>query len=129
MFRSIQVRKRIFLLLEVALSIAAIYHGAGVFYKIDGSPVLRHMLFACLDLFCVYGFLKGRTYFVFFFSAFTAQQYYAHGKYLMAMWIDQGEIHWISVIVLVLLPVGLICLIVNVLHSSIDGVFTNPDVQ
>jgi hypothetical protein len=129
MLRSIRVRQNIFLLLETALSVAALYHGVGLFYKIDSSPVLRHALFAGLDLFCVYGFLKGRTYFVFFFTAFTVQQYYTHGKYLIEMWINQREIHWISVFVLVLLPVGLICLIADVLQSSVDGIFTNPNVQ
>ncbi len=129
MLRSIQVRRKIFYLLEVALSIAAVYHGVGLFYRIDGSTVLRHALFVGLDLFCVYGFLTVRPYFVFFFTAFTLQQYYTHGRYLIEMWIHQHEIHWISVAVLVLLPAGLICLIADVLQSTVDGVFTNPNVQ
>ena len=129
MFPSVQARKMIFLLLEISLAMAAVYHGVGLFYKIDGSPLIRHAIFVGLDLFCVYGFLKGRKYFVFFFAAFTVQQYYTHGQHLIEMWINQGEIHWISVFVLVLLPLGLICLIAEWLQSFVHGIFTNPNVQ
>jgi hypothetical protein len=111
MIYSIQSRKRVFLLLRISLSIAALYHLTGIFYKVNDATVLRHAVFVALDSFCVYGFFKRPRYFVFCFAAFTLHQYVNHGTYLINVWIGKHEIHWISVFVLALIPAGLVCLI------------------
>lgn len=129
MLCSAQVRIKISLLLGISLAIAALYHVAGLFYNLDDSSVLRHAIFIGLDLFCVYGFLKRPKYFILFFMAFTLQQYYTHGQYIIEMWISNNKIHWISVSVLVLLPIGLLFLIVDLWHSSIQSIFSNPNAK
>lgn len=117
---STQLRKKIFRLLQIALTIAAIYHLAGLFYRVDAASVTRHAIFVVSDLLCVYGFVKRPKYFVFFFTAFTVQQYYTHGQYLIHIWLNEERIHWVSVLVLSLMPTGLICLVQEMIHFSGD---------
>ncbi len=126
---STQRDKKIFILLEIALAIAAVYHLSGLFYRVNDSSVLRHAAFAGIDLFCVYGFLKRPKYFILFFTVFTLQQYFSHGPYLINTWISHGEVHWISLFVLILLPLGWISLIRDSLRSSAQGFFTNHNTQ
>lgn len=92
-------------------TLAAIYHFAGIFYKVDESPAWRHVLFVVINLFVVYGVLKRPKYFVYIVAILVIQQYYSHGTYLVNLWIEKKQIHWISVFVLVLLPIVLLCLI------------------
>lgn len=111
MIYSIQSRKKVFWLLRISLTIAALYHLTGLFYKVNDATVLRHAVFVTLDSFCVYGFFKRPRYFVFCFAAFTLHQYLNHGTYLIDWWISKQEIHWISFFVLAVLPIGLVGLI------------------
>lgn len=90
---------------------AGTYHFVGVFYKVDESPIWRHLLFVGINIFCVYGFLKRPKYFVFFIALLYVQQCYSHGTYMFNLWIKTKQIHWISAFDLLLLPIGLICLI------------------
>ncbi len=120
MLYSVDARNKIFLLLQIALTIAALYHFAGLFFKVNDASVVRHATFVVTDAFCVYGFLKRPKYFVFFFAAFTLQQVYAHGQYLVQLWMSEDKIHWVSVIVLTLLPIGLFGLIADLFLPSHD---------
>ena len=91
--------------------LAGTYHFVGVFFKVDESPIWRHLLFVGINIFCVYGFLKRPKYFVFLVALLFVQQCYSHGTYMVNLWIKTKQIHWISVFDLLLLPIGLICLI------------------
>ena len=91
--------------------VAGIYHFIGVFYKVDESPVWRHILFVAINIFCVYGFLKRPKYFTWFVALLFVQQCYSHGTYMVNLGLQTKHIHWISVSDLLLLPIGLICLI------------------
>jgi uncharacterized membrane protein len=91
--------------------LAAIYHFIGVFYKVDESPIWRHLLFVVINLFCAYGILKRPKYFVYLVGLLLVQQYYSHGTYMVNLWIEKKQVHWISVFDLLLLPIALFCLI------------------
>ncbi len=121
MYCSIRLRRKIFRLLQIAFTIAAIYHLVGLFYRVDTAPVTRHAIFVVSDLLCAYGFVKRPKYFVFFFMAFTIQQYNAHGQYLIHMWLNEERIHLVSILVLILMPIGLICLVMEFIHGSREG--------
>jgi hypothetical protein len=98
------------------LLVAAVYHLTGIFYPIypiNSSPVWRHTLFACVDLFCVYGLLKRPTYFVYFFFSLMVQQFYSHGGSLIQQWNENHMIDWISLLILIILPVFFINLILE----------------
>jgi hypothetical protein len=90
--------------------LAAIYHLIGIFYKINNSPVWRHVIFVVVNLFCIYGFLKRPKYFIYFFCVLTLQQYNSHGSHLIRLYTLEHKIHWISLFVIILLPIGLFCL-------------------
>ena len=106
-----KIRIILFKVFAVLSSLVAIYHFVGVFYKVNESPIWRHLLFVMINLFCVYGILKRPKYFVYLVALLLVQQYYSHGSYLLNMWIEKKQIHWISVFDLLLLPIVLICLI------------------
>ena len=113
MLLSTQVTNKIFNTLAIFLSIAACYHLFGIFFKVDHSPIWKNATFAGIDLFCTYGLIKRPNYFIIFFIAFTIQQFFSHAPYLFQTWISQHTIHWNSVFVLTILPVGLVFLIVD----------------
>ena len=104
-------RGTLFIVFAALGVVAAGYHVTGMFYKIDTAPVWRHLLFAVISLFCVYGILKRPSWFIWFFGVLLVQQYYSHGLYLFTLWREQQKIHWISVLVLILLPIVLLCLV------------------
>lgn len=91
--------------------IAALYHLVGVFYPVNDAPKWRHLLFVLVNVFCVYGFIQRPGYFLIIFAALLVQQFYSHGTGLIKTWTETGQIHWISVCVLVLLPIAMLCLL------------------
>ena len=111
MFFSPKTRNILFKILAALAGMAAIYHLVGLFYKVDESPVMRHFLFVIINIFCIYGFLNRPKYFIGFLSLVFIQQFYSHGSYMINLWLQAKQIHWISLLVLLILPIGLICLI------------------
>ena len=111
MLFSEKTRNILFKVFAALSCLAAIYHFVDVFYKVDESPIWRHMLFVAINLFCAYGILKRPKYFVYLIVLLLVQQYYSHGTYMVNLWIEKRQVHWISVFVLLLLPIALICLI------------------
>ena len=111
MLFSLKTRNILFKVFAVLGCLAGIYHFTCVFYKVDESPVWRHILFVGINIFCVYGFLKRPKYFVYFVALLFVQQFYSHGTYMVNLWQKSNKIHWLSVFNLLLLPIGLICLI------------------
>ncbi len=91
--------------------VASVYHLTGVFFKINSSPVYRHLIFVFINLIGVYGFSKRPKYFIYFYCLLIIQQYYSHGQFLLKIWHSYHHVNWISLIVLILLPVGLIAMI------------------
>ena len=87
------------------LVVAAAYHLLGIFVKINDDPPWRHALFVGVDLLFAYGLLKRPPYFSWLFLLFLGQQYFTHGGKLLRRWEQQGTVDWISLVVLVLLPV------------------------
>ena len=111
MLVSSKIKSKVFVAFAVLAVFAGIYHLVGVFYKINESPVWRHVIFAAINIFCVYGFLKRPKYFVYFVAILLVQQFYSHGSYIINLWLEKGQIHWISVFDLLLLSIALFCLI------------------
>lgn len=93
--------------------VAALYHFLGIFFKVNEASVLRHATFAVIDLYCLYGFLYRHSLFNLFFSVLTAHQLFTHGLYLFTLWNLEQEIHWISLAVLILMPIGMAKLVIE----------------
>ncbi|MFN8344387.1 MAG: hypothetical protein U0X91_05265 [Spirosomataceae bacterium] len=110
MLFSEKTRSDLFRLFAVLAALAALYHGVGIFDRLDEAPPWRHFLFMGISAFCVYGSLKRPPYFVYVVALLLVQQYYSHGSYLLRLWAEHRQIHWISVGVLLLMPIFLLCL-------------------
>ena len=110
MLFSANARNKLFKFFAIVLLLAAIYHLAGVFFSINDSPAWRHALFVIIDLYCVYAILKRPPYIRWLALVFFLQQSYTHGSYMIKLWHDEKQIHWISLFILLCFPLGLICL-------------------
>jgi hypothetical protein len=91
-------------------ALAAGYHVLGIIYEVDDKPVWKHLIFVVIDLFFVYGLHKRTKYFIYIFAIFLLQQYFSHGNYLLLLWQEKHKVHWISLFILIILPIVLICL-------------------
>lgn len=103
-------RNRVFHLLSIAALMIAVYHTAAVIYRLDTSPVLRHVAFATICVACSYGFHRRHPYFIFCFVILVIQQYYSHGTYLVLEWARHHAIDWPSIILLITYPFILLLL-------------------
>ena len=113
MIISANIKRTLFYVFAILSLLAAVYHLTGIFYKINDSPIWRHAIFVVVNSFCIYGFLKRPKYFIYFYIVLILQQFYSHGQHLIKLWELEHKIHWISFAVLVLMPIGLICLLVD----------------
>ena len=106
----VKARNNLFITLTALCGVTAIYHVVGVFYVINDSPPWRHLLFVAINLLCAYGFLKRPQFFVYLFAILLVQQFYSHGSSIVNMWVEKKQIDWISIAVLIFLPVALVSL-------------------
>jgi len=118
MFLSNRRREHVFKAAAFFGALTALYHLIGIFYKINASSSGRHALFICINLFLVYGFLKRPKYFVFVFFILLLQQLYSHGSFLINHFRESGKIDWISVFILVGLPIIFACLVADYKSKS-----------
>jgi hypothetical protein len=90
--------------------ITSTYHTVALFCKVNESGFWRNLVFVIIGIFCIYGFLKRPKYFIYFYIILLIQQYYSHGRHLINSLTTEHRIHWISLMVLVFMPLGLIYL-------------------
>ena len=96
-------------------ALAALYHVIAIIassfnfpmhiFGTDRSPIWRHALFTVIGIIIIYGSLKRPRWFVWFVGVLTLQQWYSHGSYAFRLWRSEHTIHWISITVILLLPV------------------------
>ena len=102
-----------FVVFAIFSLLAGLYHTRGLFYPNGITPAWRHVLFILINTVCVYGFLKRPKWFIGFLGLLTLQQWYSHGGYAIGLWIKTHTIHWISVGVIVLLPLEFLLLLAD----------------
>jgi len=110
MIFSNSVRNIFFYWLAFISFAASIYHFSGIFFEIDDSPVWFHCIFVAVNILGIYGFLKRPKIYFYFFIFLIIQQYFYHGQDLTELWKAEQKIHWISLLTLLILPLGLVCL-------------------
>jgi hypothetical protein len=106
-----KTREILFAACIILAVIAALYHLAGIFYKVNRSPVWRHALFILINIICIYGLLKRPRWFAWFFGALLLQQWYSHGSDIGWHWENEHRIDWISMAVVLLMPAVFILLL------------------
>jgi hypothetical protein len=120
----IRKQKRIlFIVLAGLCGIAALYHTTGIFYTVNSSPAWRHGLFIVINLICIYGLMKRPRWFIWFFFLLLLQQLYSHGSDIIGHWKLEHRIDWISMVVIILMPLIFILLV-----SDRLGLRVNSDV-
>ncbi len=64
----------------------------------------RHVVFAFINAVCIFGILKRPVWFIWFLGLLILYQWYIHGSYLAEFWQLKHQVRWISIAVIVLLP-------------------------
>ena len=108
-----KIKKIIFLTFSLLAFVAATYHFIGLFDQVGKIPAWRHSLFVFIDLIAAYGFVKRPRWFIVFLVTLTLQQWYSHGLYALNLWQNEHMIHWISIAIIILLPLAVILLIID----------------
>ena len=106
-------KNKLFIIFSILFVFAAMYHAAAIFIKLNDSPAWRNIFFVLINLFCVYGLLIRRKYFIYFFGLLLVQQLYSHGSSLINSLEADGKLDWRNIAVLSILPFIFICLIAD----------------
>ena len=93
--------------------IVMLYHIKGIFHPTTLTPAWRHGIFVLINIICIYGLLKRPIWFIWFVAILTLQQWYSHGSYALELWQIENKIHWISLAVIIFLPLLLTLLIIE----------------
>lgn len=97
-----------FFLMAAAALTAIVYHTKGYLSPTAETPAWRHALFIGINTISFYGLLQRPRWFIWFWAALTLQQMYSHGSYAWKLWSTQQQVHWISVLVVLMMPVILL---------------------
>lgn len=118
-----KILKPLFFVFAMFALLAALYHSLAVLayftntylniFGADKSPAWRHTLFICSAIICIYGLIKRPAWFVYFFGLLTLQQLYSHGSYAINLWQNEHQVHWISIAVIVFMPILFILLLTD----------------
>ncbi len=83
----------------------AILHAISVFQDTGAPFPWRHALFVAINLGAAIGLFRFRTRtFAISFSVLTLQQLWSHGSSAVAMWTQRAQIDWVSIVVVVSMP-------------------------
>lgn len=87
--------------------LAAVYHVIGLFLPQISpmTPPWRHALFVGINLAMAWLMLRRPPWFWALFALLTVQQLYGHGGKLLGHWRAAGQIEWISMLVVIGMPI------------------------
>ena len=97
-------RNFIIRIITVIFLVAAIYHFVALFVHLNDLPLWRQTLFVFVDLFFALAINYLPAYFLFLFVLLLIEQLYSHGNRLINIWVERKEIDWLSLLVLLFLP-------------------------
>lgn len=66
-----------------------------------------------INLLCIYGLLKRPIWFNYFFTVLFVQQIYGHGSDIVEQWFEYKTIYYVSLLILLFLPLIFVSLIVD----------------
>jgi hypothetical protein len=92
---------------------AAIYHAVAFFYPAvsDERSHWRHAAFCGIDLVCAWCLIKRPKWFVVAFLLLTFEAIWGHGKHAWLLWHMQSRIDWLSLAVLIVVPLAMALLV------------------
>jgi hypothetical protein len=106
-------RETIFRIFAILFVAAAFYHGIGYFFPklVVPSPHWRHGVFILVNLIGVWLILWRPPWAILPFAALTVQQLNGHIKRGLHWWTAHQRIDWLSIGVVIILPIALFLLI------------------
>lgn len=93
--------------------VAALYQVAGIFLEMNDESLARAVLFTLINLYCVYGLFNRSKFFHLFYVGLTVHQFVTQSANLVIHWNQASTTFWISVTVLIVMPLGLAKLVVE----------------
>lgn len=105
--------KIIFIVFAVFFILSAVYHLVAVFARVNDSPVWRNLLFTGINLFVAWCLLKRPPWFIYLFAVLLIQQIYSHGSDFLTLWNAQHKIDWMSLGVVLIMPVIFVFLLLD----------------
>ena len=113
-------RQRLFMAFAVLFIGAALFHAVHVFVPEAGpaSPPWRHALFVIINLVVAACLLSRPRVFVGAFAILTLQQMYGHGSMALDAWQTQRQVDWMSLGIVVLMPVIFVLLVLDARRTS-----------
>ncbi len=99
------MKKYIFVLFSALCIVAATLHLLGFLGIMEGNNY-RHLFFVFLNLLGIYLMQKRPPFLFYLFPILLIQQYYSHGLHFYNCYIEKGEIRWLDVFVLVIMPIA-----------------------
>lgn len=111
-------RKSIIKIIALIFFGAALYHLTALFFHLNDLPVWRQVLFVCVDIFFGIAVKYPPKYFLNLFVILLIEQIYSHGSRLINVWAERKGIDWLSVLVLLYLPVVFFFLFFDEMFNS-----------
>jgi len=105
--------KKIFVLFCIFFVLAGLYHCAGFFFHFPFIPGAhwRHGVFIIVNIIGAWLILWRPPWTVIPFSIVTVQSLYSHSHRMISWWTKNKQIDWISIAVLIVLPLALFCIV------------------
>src|ERR1700709_2714456 len=108
--KKINSRDGFFLVFRIIGVFIGFYHANKYFFP-EGEDAFRHLVFVGISAIGVYGLWKRPYWFIYFFCALMLQQFYSHGGSAIKQWQIKHTIDWVSIAIVLLMPVIFIALL------------------
>jgi hypothetical protein len=97
----------LFRIFAAMIALAGLYHMLGLVMPAISpqTPAWRHALFVGINIATAWLMLRRPPWFWAVFAVLTLQQLYGHGGKIIRVWQSVGRIEWISLLVVILMPI------------------------
>lgn len=101
-------RQTVFRLFSLCFGLAALYHLVGFMFPdlVAPAPAWRHALFVGINTCGCWLLIARPTWLIWPFTLLTLQQIYSHTNRAVDWWINQSKVDWLSLGVIVVLPLA-----------------------
>ena len=106
--------KKLFIVYACLFGSTAVYHIVGIFVKINEASPARHFVFVLITGLMAYLMIKRPRFLPYLFAVLLTQQLYSHGKDVYIAWTQQGQIDWIGLGVVLIMP----CIFISILLDA-----------
>lgn len=110
-------RESFFLVFRIIGIFLGLYHANKYFFT-AGDDAFGHLVFVGISAIAVYGLWKRPIWFIYFFAVLMLQQFYGHGGSFIKKWQITHTVDWVSIAIVLLMPIIFIALLKEKKHAS-----------